>query len=304
MITFLRAQRTRILWVVILLVLVLLGLTAWYKSIYSDPRRVFNSMVENSLRTSSVTKRVVQNSEDQSLDQTVRLRLGEKHLAQGMTQLSQKGLASASVVTESIGTPTSDYVRYRSIETDQKSESGEDLDFSCIVGTWGKSENTESTSGELYNELVLGVIPVGNLSESDRKEFMQKMAELDVYKVEYENVERGTVNGRQAYEYSVKVLPEAYVTLLKMYAQMVGLTHLDGVNPANYSQADAIEFKVSVDVLSRRLMGIEYESGRQEYYSAYGSEATTDLPTETVTIEELQNRLQEVGTTPTNPECD
>jgi len=294
MITFLRAQRTRILLVVVLVVLAILGLNSWYKTIYSDPRRVFNAMLENSLRTGSITKQVVQNSEEQTLDQTVRLQLGAKHVAQGMTNLSQKGLASATVMTESLGTPTSDFVRYKSIDTDQKNEAGQPLDFSQILGVWGKSEVTDTTSGELYNESVLGVIPFGNLSASDRKELLNIAKELDVYKVEYETVNRGDINGRPAYEYTVKVLPEAYVTLLKEYAKRVGLTHLEDINPANYANADSIEFKVSVDVRTRRLAGITYDSGREEYYSAYGTRPNVELPTETVPIEELQSRLQQV----------
>ncbi len=294
MITFLSAQRTRILWLVIILGFIGVGLTYFYRHTYSDPRRVFNAMLENSLRTSSVTKQVKQNTEGQTLDQKVRLQLGGRHIAQGMTALTQTGAASANVTTESLGTPTSDFVRYRSIETDQKNEAGETLDFSQILGVWGRTENAETTSGELYNELVLGVIPIGNLSANDRKKLLQEMIELDVYKVEYENVQRGTVNGRPAYNYSVKVLPEAYVTLLKSYAIKVGLTHLENINPQNYANAESIEFTVSIDVLTRRLASIEYGSGRQESYTAYGTEADVSLPTDTVSIEELQSRLQNI----------
>jgi hypothetical protein len=294
MITFLRAQRTRIFWVVIVLILVGLGLNAWYKSIYSDPRRVFNAMLENSLRTTSVTKQVLQEGDDQSLDQKVRLQVGENHVAQGYTLLSQAGLASAKVTTESIGTPTEDYVRYRSIETDQKNEDGEELDFSEIIGVWGKTESSESTSGELYNESVLGVIPVGNLPADKRKELLNKAEELGVYKVEFQNVTRGNINGRPSYEFTVKVLPEAYVNFLKTYAEMAGLTHLENVNPANYANAEAIEFKVAVDIRTRRLASITYASGRQEKYTAYGTGVDVDMPTDTVSIEELQSRLQNV----------
>jgi hypothetical protein len=294
MITFVRAQRARIFWVVIVLILVGIGLNAWYKSIYSDPRRVFNAMLENSLRTTSVTKQVLQEGDDQSLDQKVRLQVGEDHVAQGYTLLSQSGLASAKVTTESIGTPTEDYVRYRSIETEQKNQGGKDLDFSQIIGVWGKTESSESTSGELYNESVLGVIPIGNLSAENRKKLLNKAEELGVYKVEFQNVNKGSLNGRPTYEYTVKVLPEAYVSFLKTYADMVGLTHLKNVNPANYSNAEAIEFKVAVDVRTRRLANITYASGRQEKYTAYGTGVDVALPKDTVSIEELQTRLQNV----------
>lgn len=294
MITFLRAQRTRIIWVGILLVISLLGLNAWYRSIYSDPRRVFSAMLENSLRTESVTKVISQGDDTQSLKQTVRLQTGVHHVAQSSTELSQTGLANAQVTTESIGTPSSDFVRYVSIATDQKSASGADLDFSKVVGVWGKTPAGGSTSGELYNESVLGVIPTGNLPADKRKEIIALAEKLDVYKVEYANVKRGTQNGRPTYQYTVKVLPAAYVELLKTYAAMSGLTHLADINPSSYENSDSIEFELTIDVLTRRLSSITYANGRKENYISYGSMPEVIPPSETVTVEELQSRLQEI----------
>ncbi|MBA3758887.1 hypothetical protein H0X10_04665, partial [Candidatus Saccharibacteria bacterium] len=183
---------------------------------------------------------------------------------------------------------------YKSIETDQKSASGEALDFSKVLGVWGKSEAGNETSGELYNETTLGVIPVGNLFAPDRKKLLELASSLDVYKVEYANINRTTINGRPAYEYTVKVLPSAYVTLLKAYAEAVGLTHLRNIDPANYENADSIEFKLLVDVRTRRLASIVYANGRMEKYVAYGTQATVDLPKETIPVEELQERIQQV----------
>lgn len=292
--SFLRAQRTRIIWVGILLVLLLLGLNAWYRAIYADPRRVFAAMLDNSLRTGSVSKQIVQGDEAQSLNQRVRVQTGEQHVAQSITELSQSGLANAQVVTESIGTPTADFVRYASIQTDQKSAGGNELDFSKVIGVWGKAGATGSTSGELYNESVLGVIPIGNLPADKRHKLVALAQELDVYKVEYANVVRGTKDGRPTYEYTVKVLPAAYVTLLKVYAEMSGLTHLKNINPQSYESADPIEFKVVVDVMTRRLATINYANGRTENYVSYGSKPQVALPNDPVTIEELQLRLQDI----------
>ncbi|MBA3758759.1 hypothetical protein H0X10_03955, partial [Candidatus Saccharibacteria bacterium] len=116
--TLIRANRKLLIWSALLILLIFAGLTVWYRNIYSDPRNVFQAMLENSLRTGSVTKEIVQADESQTLDQRVRLLTGDNHTVQGVTNLSQTGLASAKVVTESLGTPTSDFVRYKSIETD------------------------------------------------------------------------------------------------------------------------------------------------------------------------------------------
>lgn len=292
--TLIRTNRKPITWALLLAVAFIALFAVWYKNIYSDPRSVFNAMIENSLRTSSVTKRIVQGDESQALDQKVRLQIGEMHLVQGLTELSQTGVASAQVTTESIGTPTSDFVRYRSINTDQKSAAGGELDFSNVIGVWGKTEAEGETTGELYNESTLGVIPIGNLSAEDRQKLMNLITATDVYKVEYANVKRVSANGRPAYEYTVKVLPVAYVTLLKNYAQMVGLTQLQDIDPARYENSNAIEFTVTVDIMTRRLATTTYQNGRQENYISYGGTTRVAVPKETIPVEELQQRIQEV----------
>jgi len=293
--SFIRAQRTRIFWGVVLLVVAGLGINAWYSAIYSDPRRVFNAMIENSLTTTAVTKQIRQGDDSQSLNQTTHLQVGDEHIVRGVTFLSQKGLASAEVVTESIGTPTTDYVRYKSIETDQKGAEGNELDFSEVIGVWGESPGAGQTTGELYNETTLGVIPFGNVHNSEQRDrLMRVVSDRDVYKVEYANVVKTSQNGRPVYEYTVKVLPEDYVTYLKAYASAVGLTHLQNVNPQQYANAEPIEFKVQVDVLTRRLAGITYNNGRQEQYISYGGYVPVNKPAQTISVDELQDRIQSV----------
>lgn len=289
-----RNNRKTLFWTLIIILLASWGATVWYKNIYTDPRRVFSAMLDNSLRTTSVTKQIVQSDQSQSLDQVTRLQTGENHVVQGRTMLSQTGLASAKVVTESIGTPTSDFVRYKSIETDQKGSSGNALDFSQVLGMWGKTEADGKTTGELYGENTLGVIPVGNLSAENRQKLLSLASELDVYKVEYENVKHGVVNGRPAYEYKVKVSPESYVTLLKAYANLVGLTQLKDINPKNYANADSIEFTVTVDLRTRRLATVIYQGGRQENYLSFGSKIDVDTPKDSIAVQELQQRIQQV----------
>jgi hypothetical protein len=280
--------------VLILVVAVLGGLGAYYKNVYSDPEVVFNAMIENSLRSGSIVKHINQEDETQSVDQIMRLQQGEQHIAQGLTNLTQTGFSTAEVETESIGTPTTDYVRYRSIETDQKSQDGSDLDFSKVVGIWGVTEATESTSGELYNELALGVIPSGKLPADERAELLKIIKENNVYEVDYNNVARTTVNGRPTYEYTVKVSPEPYIGLLKEFAKAIGLTHLDEINPEDYKGAEPLEFKLSVDVLTRRVNTVTYSSGRTESYESFGGRKEVDEPTDTITINELQTLIQEV----------
>jgi hypothetical protein len=263
----------------------------------SEPTVVFTSMLENNLRTTSVTKTVHQEGNGQSVDQAVQLLASPKHLAVGHTLLQQGSLGSTSIETESLGTPTTDYVRYVSIETDQKNTEGKELDFSAIMNLWGKSSSTQTpaqTTGELYGESVLGVVPLANLSKPARERVMQTIKDSEVYVVDYESVKKSTENGRPVYTYQLKVIPEGYIKLLKQFGREVGLTQLERLDPNTYKNSTPLEFSLTVDVLSRRLSKITFQNGREENYGSYGAKNYVKLPEQTISIDELQSRIQSV----------
>jgi hypothetical protein len=251
-------------------------------------------MVENNLRISSVTRTVHQESEGQRVNQVIQVQVGDKQIAEGQTLLEQLGQNTASVLTESLGTPTTDYVRYADIKTNQKNEQGKDLDFSKVLNVWGKSAGSEQTTGELYGESVLGVIPVANLSAPARARVMAVVRDHQVYKIDYSTVKGTKENGRRIYTYHVKVIPEGYIALLKAYGQEVGLQKLTELDPAQYKNASPLEFDISVDVLSHRMTKITYPNGREENFGSYGVHRAVTLPKQTIPIEQLQERIQNV----------
>jgi hypothetical protein len=268
---------------------------AWWHYVRSNPERTFFAAVENSLRTQGVTRIVNQESGSQKMEQKVRLGVGSQNLAHGLTAITQEGAVDATIKTEAISTDKEEYIRYTAIDTDQKGASGQTLDFSSLLNIWGKTTSQASCQGgELFGESILGVIPVGNLTADRRAPIVNLIHEKQVYQIE--KVDHTNEAGRPVYKYTVKVMPEAYVTMLKEFGKAVNLCQLEGLNPADYKDSDPITFSVKVDVWSRQMTGIDYSGGsRSEKFTSYGVSPNVEIPKDSIPVEELQTKLQAIS---------
>lgn len=253
-------------------------------------------MVNNSMRLSGITKKVSQTADGQQVDQITQVQIGPETRVLTQTRLSELSATPTVIVTQTIGTPTTDYTRYVSVDTKQTKPNGQPLDFTNVLGVWGSSTAgtiSTSTSGQLYNETILGVIPFGNLNQTKRHKLQQLIRKQNVYEVDYKNVARSLESGRPTYTYQVTVDAQAYVTLLKQFGNAVGLNHMADLNPADYATSERLPFTVAVDVWSREVKRIVYgDGGRTEEYSGYNAVKPIEIPKTVVTVQELQSRLQ------------
>lgn len=274
----------------------LTGGALWWKNIANNPRNVFYGMLDNSMKTRGIGRHVMQDNGAQQLDQRTRLTLGQTAQASSSTVLTQN--ETTSVRTDSIGTPTQDYVRYGAIDTDQPGSDGQPLNFDEILGVWGKAENIDQineTRGELFGETVLGVVPLGFVRYEKRAELMDFIREQNVYNTDFSAATREIVNGRPQYTYNVQVTSQNYITMLKQFATAVGLNQLEAIDPAAFSDVAPFEFSVVVDIWSKQLVSIQYaNSARTEDYGSYGQETVVMPPEQTISIDELQLRLQNI----------
>jgi hypothetical protein len=285
-----------------ILAVVIFGISgwAWWHVVRSDPERTFYSALDNSLRTTGVSRRVAQDSGQQKLNQEVFLSQGAQHVARSTTTsttaIEQAGNESTTVKTEAIGTPTADYDRYLSIDTTQKSADGKQLDFTSLLNIWGKSETAPGlTSGQLYNESALGVVPIGNIGADKRGELLKLIRDNNVYELNEEHVERKIEQGRPVYTYEVTVSPEPYINMLKQFAAAMKLTHLQNIDASQYKDSSPITFKIKVDVWGQQITQVEYQGGsRTEKYGSYGVQRGFSVPTDTIPVEELQAKLQSI----------
>lgn len=263
---------------------------AWQYHNTTNADRVFWGMVDNNMQTTAYTRHTEQKSGAQSVDQVFETATSPQHKLFSDTVFTQTGVDSATAVTENIGTPTADYVRYTNIET------AKGLDFRSILGVWGVTDPQVpgQTSGQLYNQAVLGIIPTGNLNAEQRREIIKIMHEKKAYTYKLVQTKRSLFFGRPTHTMQVIVNPVGYISALKQFASYVGLNHLEQVNPEEYEQAQKLAFTVTVDGWTRQMTSTDQDSGsKTEIITGRNSKKQLpDAPTETISVDELQQKLQ------------
>ncbi len=255
-------------------------------------------MLNTNLSTSSVTKHTVQTSSGQNINQTSQVLTAPYHSVQSRNIVQQTLGSATTVVTENISTPKAESVRYDSITTSQKSASGQDFDFSKVLGVWGKtnfnSQNPYNASST-YSQNVFGVVPVANLPLQQRQILLNQINGDKVYTVDFSKTTSQNINGHPVYNYSVSLNPVAYIKMLKTLATDLGLQQLNQLDPARYASAQPVELTFQVDVWSGQLLAVKYQgNGRTESYKSYGQNVKLSDPSPTIPLSDLQNRLQQI----------
>ncbi len=281
-----------------LLALMVAGL-AWWQHTANDPEQAFWTMLDNSLSTSSVTRRITQTNQNGALEQVTRLSLGGQTYANSKTVVMQPtATGTDTVVTETLGTTKNDYARYVSIDTKQRTQSNQPLDFKSVLGIWGKTPEPskgQPSEAQFLNGTILGVIPFAPLNHAERHRVMQTMRDKNVFEINYANVVHKSVNGRAALVYPAQVNASAYIEWRKVFEHELGLTQLESVNPADYASTPPEKIEITIDKLSHQLLNLNYVSeGRTEAYSGFGLQQNVKLPVSTVSISDLQQHLQSI----------
>jgi hypothetical protein len=280
------------------IIIAVASLVTWWRFIYNSPERVFWSMIDNNLKTSSFARTVLEGAPDsgQSTLQVSQTWTEPVALTSGKSIITQSAPNNARVVTEAIGTPTTDYVRYTEVSTNQKNATGGKLNFSSITNVWGKTDPVGGvTNGQQYGEAVLGVVPFGNLTLAQRKALVKLMHDKKVYV--FTVAKRDNVApGRTSYVFDVQISPEGYVAALKAYAHDVGLSQLEDIDPAQYANSQPISVQMRVDGWTHQLTQVSYGGGaRSENVGSYNlAKAAPKLPTKTIPVQDLQTRLQSI----------
>lgn len=285
-----------LLGVILAAVLILAGWLAWSKIII-DPDRVLSDTLNNSLRTPSITREVVQDQGNSGVRQVsyISFRQPDPN-ANTKTTIYQatNSNTTASVETETIGTNTSDYVRY----TDIKEAGGEDGTggLGDLIGKWAQrnKEDNSSVPGSnltFFNEGLFSIIPFGNLDKASRETLLGFINDKNLYN--YTSAEKKFEDGRLVYEYNFSINPADLVDILRRYMELTGNGDSSQLDPSEYASSPPIQIQITVDVLSRQVVSIKYPQGRIENYSGYGLYRPVDIPTETIPIEQLQQRIRQ-----------
>lgn len=278
-------------------IILVIAMAAWFRFVYTRPAATFRRMLTTMLSTTSVSKKVDQIQDGQQVRQDVQFTAQPNARVHSLSVLMQGPESGTVITTENVGTLTADYVRYADIKTSQKTADGKAFNFSSVLGIWGKADakDLESGGAQLFNQTVLGVVPVGNLTAVQRQKLMKQIVKDQVYTVDYGSIVRKKVSGRPQYAYDVTVQPTAYVSMLKTFARDIGIKELESIDPAQYKDTPPLKFNFIVDVLSGQLQAIDYKgSQRIETFSAYGARLRITPPIAQTTVQDIQARLQKL----------
>jgi hypothetical protein len=283
------------------LVLVLLTGWLWWQRVYMSPSNVFWGMLEQSLSTRSVVIETSQQSQESTINQHIQFELGDVNMARSITNLTQ---GNTKVQTEIIGTPTTDYSRYRSIKTDQKNAEGKPLDVSKVVGVWSKSDGQQQSansagSNQLFAQALLGIglpvgsvpVPVGNLTPAQRDVLLGQIKSQQVYETSFKDLTKTRHKGRSVYVYDVKIQTILYVRMMKQFAKQLGLSQLEAVDANTYRSSAPLEVTLTVDARSRQLVAVDRGQGYTQSYAGYGVPLQAEVPRKAISASEMQQRL-------------
>lgn len=270
--------------------LIIAGILWWF-IVYSNPKHVFESMLENNFTTRGFTREYETEQQGVSTKVQAQIMYGEQNIVRTLTTLKQN---KDVVITDSISTPQQDFTRYVKIDTKQKSPNGKPLDFKKAVNVWAKNDNNSGTN-QVLNQAVFGLLPMAYVPAQDRGQLLDLIKEHNVFSVDYNSVKKETKDGRLVYTYKVQLLPQPYIDMLKSYGKAIGFgDQVANLDPADYANAAPTDLVVTIDVLSRHLTSLTYgstQAKRTEHYAGYGIVKAIELPAKTITAQELQQRL-------------
>jgi hypothetical protein len=276
------------------------ALYLWYSQVYSNTERVFWAMVDNNLKSFGQTQSQSQVDQSRGLsqEQKLQLQLGAQNVVRGQAKLSQdiSPEQRVSIETDSISTPAATYVRYSDIQINDQPGSSVNSALAKVQNTWAKEERISANNSAFVEALYgsLGRVPTAHLSIENRQRLTNFMKDNKVYTIDYAKVKKEKRGSRSVHVYEVMVNVEQYVRMLTLLDEMNGLKMLTGVDPAQFAGGQPIAIELSVDVLTRSLVEAGYNNGQQkESFSAPGAVVTMQLPSETISLSELQQKLQQ-----------
>lgn len=263
----------------------------WYQNVLTNPQRILSDMLDKSLQTTSVDRKVSQQDAQGKIEETVHLSFTPTTALNSTTKLQQTSqLGTTEVTTEKLGTQDVDYIRYASINVNGKSKNDND-----VVGSWasrkGNPQTGESTS--FLNDALFVAVPFGNLNFDQRREVKDEIAKVNLYKYQSSKIEY--VNGRPTMSYNIDLDPQALVQVLSKYVEVTRVGSGEQLDPVAYRGAGKIPVVLQVDLFSRHVKNVEFaSSGRSENYYAYNLVRSVEPPHKTISVEELQARLQKL----------
>ncbi|HUC95352.1 MAG TPA: hypothetical protein VMR76_00145 [Candidatus Saccharimonadia bacterium] len=271
----------------ILLILFILFGYHLYESNYGNPKTVFYGMLLNNLSTSSFGETVVSPQPNGYTAQYSQINTGSQNIV--MSKEVQDEVVSAKpnrIVTLSIGTPSTDYSSYLSVQTSQKISSS----YKKIIGIWGRNSpnGMSGQGGQLFQASLLNPFLFASGSTRLTNRLMDFIRVNKVYTILLQK--RATYKSRPVISYKLGINLKQFSKLLNMYSEGIG--YKNSATTTNYSNNASTEVNAMVDVLSKDLISINFVgSSVTQWYSSYGIRQSINIPSHWIPLQQLKNKI-------------
>lgn len=278
--------------------LLLLSAVLWWTKVSVQPERVLWGTVSNSLASQGATLTIASEQQGTTDTQQIQFSLGKTNTVHALRTVKQNG---TTIETESVGNTKKSYTRYTSVITSQKNDDGKSPELSNVLGVWAESSSADQSP--LLQQVALGTalplgampIPMGLMQPGDRQELVKEMRQKSLYRINYSKIAKQRKDGKLLYTYDVTMQPVLYLSVMKSFAQHIGLKDLDNLDPERYQSLEDISIQITVDAHSRQVVTVSSKSrAYRENFSGHGVTPDVKLPQKTIPMSELQERLSAV----------
>lgn len=277
---------------IIAVVLLLVTVWVWYTRIYMTNERRFWSAVENSMSTPSVVRTLTEGGSGNQVVQDYRFYYSPQQVIENKVVFTQRSATiDTGVTTRGIIFPTEQFLSYTEFFTRENGEETANLDE--VLNKWAiqTSDNEEESRQNYLSEYVTLAI-FGNFRAEDRNFLVNELKSRNAYNVDFNNALDDNIDGEKVKRYSVSVDLRSFVTILNESFVRAGYGDFPPLNPENYREGSSLNANFTVRSRDNTIIGIAF-GNRDERYSNYGVIETVEAPEADLTIDELQNIVQE-----------
>lgn len=282
-----QATRSQLNWMVAIALLVgaCLLFWFWYNQSYLKPANVFWGTIGNNLNANFVTRTNVRSADSQKLTQVTDVMYNPALVARNTVTL-ENSETKEKVVTETIGTTTTDYLRYVEIKSNKTQA------MPAAIGVWAKNQAAEGQQPQILPDALPGsVLMFGNLNAQQKNEILSQLKSTNAFQ-KYDLIAKKTVDGRKIYSFAVTLNLEKYSPIYANYLKMLGQDKL--AEQIGQQQPGATyEFILDVNAGSRvpSALTVGGVNGDTERFTNVGSAPKIVTPDAKLTITELQDKL-------------
>ncbi len=272
-------------------VLFIFSVYMWQKFVANSDKRVVWSAVESALSTDGVQV-VVDDSTGETLQRaTTKLDFSGDLSAETRSEYKDGAI---DTVIKTVSTKTKDYLFYER-NNNTKNPGLKDLEGVWVdISTEGQTESKTLADTFTNGALVLA----GNMPSADRKKLIKQMKTDKLYTV-LGVAKTDKSNGNEIRTYKVKLDSIAFNKALKSYFSALGLDEASSQVQLEGSDSITPTIEIAIDMSTKKVAGTGYpdiSSSGARTYAEWGTKFTFELPSSTISGEELQNRIDPIYT--------